>query len=184
MHAEGEAFTAGVLEHLPALLSIGCPSAASYFRLVPGRWAGAFRCWGIENREVALRFIASPPGGLNTPESANVEIKCFDASANPYLAVGAVLAAGLDGLERELELPPAVGDDPAALTAQERRERGIEHLPESLGESVRHLERSELLRAAMRAPLYDAFLAVRRGEAELFGPMKPDEIVAAHLWKY
>ena len=184
MQPEGEAFTAGVLDHLPALLSVGCPSAASYLRLVPGRWAGAFSCWGIENREVALRFIASPPGGLNTPESANVEIKCFDASANPYLAVGAVLAAGLDGLERGLELPPAVGDDPAALTAQERRERGIEHLPESLGDAVRHLERSEMLRAAMRPPLYDAFLAVRRGEAELFGPMKPEEIVVAHLWKY
>jgi glutamine synthetase len=184
MHPDGEAFTAGVLEHLPALLSVGCPSAASYLRLVPGRWAGAYSCWGIENREVALRFIASPPGGLNTPESANVEIKCFDASANPYLAVGAVLAAGLDGVGRELELPPAVGDDPAALTAAGRRERGIEDLPKSLGDAVRHLERSEVLRAAMSAPQYDGFLAVRRGEAELFAGLTPEEIVARHLWKY
>ncbi|MDX6629772.1 MAG: glutamine synthetase [Gaiellales bacterium] len=184
MQPEGAAFTAGVLEHLPALLSIGCPSAASYLRLVPGRWAGAFGCWGIENREVALRFVASDPDGLYPPESANIEVKCFDASANPYLAVGAVLAAGLDGIERKLELPPPVGDDPAALTSQERRERGIVSLPGSLGEAVWQLERSEMLRAAMGAAQFDGFLAVRRGEAELFGPMTPQEIVAAHLWKY
>jgi glutamine synthetase len=95
-----------------------------------------------------------------------------------------VLAAGLDGIERGLELPPPVEDDPGALTAQERRERGIDDLPGSLGEAVRQLERSEMLRAAMGGPQYEGFLAVRRGEAELFGPLSPEEIVAAHLWKY
>jgi glutamine synthetase len=184
MQPEGEAFTAGVLEHLPALMSVGCPSAVSYLRLVPGRWAGPFSGWGIENREVALRFIASPPDGLYRPDSANIEVKVFDASANPYLAVGAVLAAGLDGIGRGLELPPPVGDDPGALTAAERRERGMADLPGSLGEAVRQLERSDMLRAAMGAPQFEGFLAVRRGEAELFGPLSPEEIVATHLWKY
>jgi glutamine synthetase len=92
MTEDGQAFVAGVLDQLPALTAIGAPSAASYLRLRPSRWAGAFACWGHENREAALRFIAGLTG--SQPEAANFEIKCFDQAANPYLVIGSVIAAG------------------------------------------------------------------------------------------
>jgi glutamine synthetase len=105
---EAEAFVAGVLDGLPALLAVGAPSVASYLRLVPQRWSAPYRCWGWENREAGVRLAAAS-------SDANVEVKCIDASANPYLLVGAVLALGLAGIERGLRLPPEVTVDPATL---------------------------------------------------------------------
>ena len=107
---QGEAFVAGMLQHLPALTAVGVPSALSYQRLQPGHWAGAYACWGNENREAALRLEGA--GGPAAAQSANVEWKSVDGAANPYLAAGVLIAAGLDGLARSLELPPAVQDDP------------------------------------------------------------------------
>lgn len=88
-------FLAGVLDALPALCAIGAPSPASYLRLVPSRWAGVYRCWGVENREAALRLV---PGEADDPDGGHAELKPFDAAANPYLLVGSVIAAGLAGL--------------------------------------------------------------------------------------
>ncbi|WP_439955844.1 hypothetical protein [Nocardia nova] len=80
--AEGEHFAAGILDRLPALLTVGCPAVASYLRLQPSHWAGVFRCWGLENREAALRYITGSEGERD--RAANIEIKTFDAAANPY----------------------------------------------------------------------------------------------------
>ncbi len=181
MRHEAEAFLAGVLDALPALCAIGAPSVASYLRLVPSRWAGVFQCWGRENREAALRFITGTAGSV---DAANVEIKCFDASANPYLVVGAVIAVGLAGLDADLRLPPEMKGDPALLPESESLARGIRRLPTSLSESLDHLERCACLRTAMGDPLFEAFTAVRRAEIALFDGATPGEIVAATRWKY
>ena len=117
----GEAFLAGVLTELPALMAIGAPSVVSYLRLQPSMWAGAYACWGRENREAAMRFVTGMSGSEET--AANCEVKCFDQSANPYLVIGAVIAAGIDGVDRALALPPEVTDDPAALSARARGAR-------------------------------------------------------------
>src|SRR5262249_50952619 len=89
----GEAVAAGVLAALPALVGVGSPSVASYLRLVPSHWAGAYQVWGKENREAALRLVTGSSGEQDV--RANIEVKCFDLAANPYLAIGAVLATGL-----------------------------------------------------------------------------------------
>src|SRR5205807_9482074 len=94
---EGRAFAAGVLEHLPALLAITCPSVNSYRRLAPNMWSSAYTCWGLDNREAAVR-VASPFKG-RVEASTHIEIKAVDGSANPYLALGAIVAAGLDGMQ-------------------------------------------------------------------------------------
>lgn len=78
--------------------------AASYLRLVPSHRAGAYQCWGLENREAALRLVTGSAGEHQA--RANIEIKCFDAAANPYLAVGSLIAAGLAGMEAGSRLPP------------------------------------------------------------------------------
>ncbi|MGP3952421.1 glutamine synthetase [Streptomyces sp. 7N604] len=169
-----EAFLAGVLRELPALLAVGAPSPASYLRLEPSRWAGVFQCWGLENREAAIRFITGAP---DDPGGANAEVKCFDAAANPYLVTGAVIAAGLAGLEAGLSLPPPVAGDPA----HEGREA---RLPTSLPEALRHFEGSAVLREALGDPLFEAVAAVRRAEAALFEGAGPQDIAAATRWRY
>jgi glutamine synthetase len=178
----GEAFVAGVLEELPALVAIGSPSVPSYLRLIPSHWAGAFSCWGRENREAAVRFVTGMTGTRAT--AANTEVKCFDQSANPYLVAGAVIAAGLAGVERGLRLPEEVSIDPGGLSEDELAARGIRRLPRSVEEAVEHLEKSDVLRDAMGSMLFGPFVAVRRAEAEAFAGMDPEEVVAAHRWRY
>jgi glutamine synthetase len=179
---QAEAFTAGILASMPALTAITAPSVASYQRLQPHRWSGPWACWGRENREAALRFVTGMVG--NRPEAANLEVKAMDGSANPYLALGAILAAGLDGLERELTLPEPVVEDPASLSASRRKRLGIRQLPSALTEAIGELERSAVIREAMGDVLFEAFLATRRGEAEVFETMEPSEMVRAHRWRY
>src|SRR5262249_45822867 len=122
MTAVGEAFLPGVLAELPALMAVGAPSVPRSLPLPPSRWAGAYTCWGRENREAAMRFVAGTAGSEQA--TANCEVKCFDQSANPYLASGALIAAGLHGIEQARTLPPEVLDDPAALSQQEREALG------------------------------------------------------------
>jgi len=182
MTAEAEAFVAGILAELPALAAVGCPSVASYLRLQPSHWAGVYACWGGENREAAIRFVTGMVG--SEAAAANCEVKCFDQSANPYLVLGAVIACGLDGVARGLELPPEFPDDPAGHPDDELASLGIGRLPASLAESLRHLEGSESIQEAFGPVLFDAFIAVRRAELEAFGGLDSEAIAAAHRWRY
>jgi glutamine synthetase len=174
---EGQAFMAGVLEGLPALLAIGAPSVPSYLRLIPQRWSAPFRCWGRENREAAVRLAASGAG-------ANFEVKSIDASANPYLLVGAVLALGLAGIDRGLELPGEVTVDPATMSVQELAAAGVDRLPQSLGEALSHLRDSHTLAEAMGSALFSTFLAVREGELDHLADTADAEVVAASRFRY
>ncbi len=130
-------FIGGILRHLPALCAITLPSVNSYQRVRPHVWAGAFACYGPENREAAVRVITPRRG----PDSAHFELKAVDASSNPYLALGAVLAAGLDGLRRRTHPGEPVETDPGLLPEAERRARGVAPLPATLAEAVAALER-------------------------------------------
>jgi glutamine synthetase len=182
MTREAAAFSAGVLEAMPALTAISAPSVASYQRLQPHRWSGPWACWGRENREAALRFVTGMVGSRK--QAANLEVKAMDGAANPYLALGAIVAAGIDGLERELTLPDEVLDDPASLSATKRKALGIQQLPSSLGEAVVELERSRVIRDAMGDVLFEAFLATRRAERDAYEDKDPETVVAAHRWRY
>jgi glutamine synthetase len=180
--ADGEAFLGGVLAAFPALAAIGAPSVASYLRLVPSHWAGAFHCWGAENREAALRLVTGSSGEQD--RRANAEVKFADAAANPYLLVGTIIAAGLAGLATGAKLPAEVNGDPATWPDEELAARGVTRLPQTLAEATGHLERSDVLRDAMGPALFEAFVAVRRAETELFADVAPDEIVARTRWRW
>ncbi len=175
MTGEGEGFAAGILSRLPAMLAIGAPSVASYLRLVPSHWAGAFACWGLENREAALRFVTGAAG--DRPRAANLEIKSFDAAANPYLAVAVLLAAGRAGLAERGTLPEPVDVDPASLDDSTP-------LPSSLGAAVDAFEADTTLREALGGMLADTIADVRRGEIALFEDAEPEEIAARTRWKH
>jgi glutamine synthetase len=162
LSATARAFLAGVLEHLPGLCGLTAPSFNSYHRIVPQYWAGAFTCWGHDNREAPLRVPSLFRGAEEA--STNVELKAADSSCNPYLALGGLIAAGLDGLERELEPPEAVEVDPATIDEDERAARGIHRLPETQAEALDALTADQVLTTALGPTLTTSYLAVRRSE--------------------
>jgi glutamine synthetase len=180
--SDGEAFAAGILQRLPALLALGAPSVASYLRLVPSHWAGVYACWGLENREAALRMITGSAGSSDW--AANLEVKCLDLTANPYLLLAGLLAAGLNGIAVGARLPEPVDVDPAALPSEELERRGIQRLPTSLRESTDALAADQVLRDTLGSPLLDSVLAVRESEIELFAEASTEEVVRALRWTH
>lgn len=174
----GEAFLAGLLRELPALVAIGAGHPASFLRLRPSSWAGAWQCWGHETRETALRMIAGDE------RTANAELKCFDATANPYLVVGCVIAAGLAGVADGLRLPPPVTGDPALLTDTARAEAGITRLPTTADEAADALAASTVLAEALGRELHDAIVTVRRTESDRCAGLGPEELAAATRWRW
>jgi glutamine synthetase len=173
LSAAGRAFVAGLLRHLPALMALTTPSVNSYRRIRPHAWSGAFRCWGVDNREATVRVPSDPAGQGAT----HIELKTVDATANPYLALGAVVAAGLDGIRRGLDPSAPVQTDPGSLPESERSARGIDPLPQSLDAALKHLEEDEVLLGVLGSDLARAFLAIRRAEWEaLKGLTLEDEV--------
>jgi glutamine synthetase len=162
LSAIARSFIAGVLVHLPGLCGLTAPSFNSWHRIVPQFWAGAFVCWGYDNREAPVR-VASPLRG-SIEGSTNAELKSSDASCNPYLAVGGLIAAGLDGIERGLQPPETVDVDPATLSQSERDARGIARMPATQREALDALADDRLLGAALGRTLLESYLAVRRAE--------------------
>lgn len=174
------AWIAGILAHLPALCALVAPSVNSYSRLQPYSWAGAFACYGPENREAAIRVITPRRG----PASSNVELKTCDGSANPYVALAGVIAAGLDGIKRGLTPGEPVEADPGSLPEAERRRRGILPLPATLAEAADALEADSTLQEILGAPLTRSYLAVRRGEWNALRDLGPVEVARRHLFIY
>jgi glutamine synthetase len=159
---DARSFIAGLLAHLPGLCGLTAPSFNSYHRIVPQYWAGAFTCWGYDNREAPVRVASAFRGSEEA--STNAELKACDSSCNPYLALGGLIAAGLDGLERGLEPPEPVQVDPATIAEEERAQRGIVRLPATQAEALDALEADRLLCDALGPVLAGSYLAVRRSE--------------------
>jgi glutamine synthetase len=168
----GERVVAALLEHLPALLAIGCPLTVSYRRLVPGRWAAPFRLWGVENREAALRLI---PGGRD--ESSHLELKVVDAAANPYLLLGALQAVLAEGVEHSRPLPPPVVGDPARGP-----EGAAQRLPTNLAEAVEAFRGNRLLAGAMGALLHRTLVESREAELRRSGDLSEADLIASTCW--
>ncbi|WP_378738673.1 glutamine synthetase [Nocardia brasiliensis] len=182
MRRTGEAFLAGVLRELPALVAVGAGNPASFLRLVPSRWAGIWQCWGRETREAALRFVTGVRG---TEEwAANAEVKCFDATGNPYLIVGSVIAAGLAGVAEELRLPAEISGDPVTFDAEQLLVSGVRRLPTDPAEAADRLADSTILAEAMGPELHDALLTVRRAEAGRYSDTSPEKLVALTRWRF
>ncbi len=178
----GRSFLAGVLEHLPGLLALTCASVNSYRRLQPQTWASAYRAWGPDNREAAVR-VASTFWGREV-ESTNLELKTCDATCNPYLALGGVIAAGLDGVQQELEPPPAVTVDPHTLDEGERASLGAVRHPRSLGEAIEHLRADRLLMESLGDRLSTSYIAVKESDVEAFAAEDEAFEYATHRFRF
>jgi glutamine synthetase len=178
----GRSFVAGVLAHLPGLLAITCPSVNSYMRLAPNMWSSAYTCWGPDNREASVRVPSTYTGRVEA--STNLEIKAVDGSANPYLALGAIVAAGLDGIQRNLDPGEPLTCNPHDLSEEEREARGIRRYPTTLLEAIDALEQDSLLLQTLGEARAHEFIAVRRGEWQDLGSARTDRIHAVHFYRY
>jgi glutamine synthetase len=179
---DGAHFLGGLLRDLPAIAAVSAPSVPSLLRRRPGYFAGAYQFWGVENREAPLRYVPSSP--FIGTDRANVELKASDASGNPYLALAVVLAAGLAGIEDNAELPPPIQEDPGTWTDEQRTERGLAALPVTPEGQERALLASKRIGDALGEPLLGAFTAVRRADAAWAADRSPEEVIAAHRWRY
>lgn len=158
----GEEFMAGVLNHLPSILALTAPVPNSYDRLQPHMWSGAYLCWGKENKEAPLR-TACPPG---IPDGlvSNFEFKAIDGCANPYLALSAIIASGIDGLRRHVCLPEPINENP--------QDGELQRLPKSLLESVEALEKDTVLENLIGEKLLVAIKGVRKAEIKYYSQNK------------
>lgn len=178
----GYQFIAGVLDHLPALLALTCPSYNSYRRLQPHFWSSAYTAWGPDNREGAIRV----PSQFRSDRvgSTNAELKSSDSSSNPYLALGGLLATGLDGVKRQLRLGEPTLIDPGNYSEEERAAHGIRRFPTNLKEALDNLEKDTVLLEALGPLLSRSYLAVKRLEWESFSKEEIAFEMKHHFWKF
>lgn len=154
-------YIAGLLHHAPAICAVTNQWVNSYKRLVSGFEAPVYMCWAHRNRSALVRVPMYKPG---KEAATRVELRSPDPACNPYLAFAVMLAAGLDGIERGLELPPDVTDDVYEMGAERRAALGIGQLPEDLHEAVKELERSDLMRETLGEPVFNWYVRNKRME--------------------
>ena len=179
---EGEAFVAGVLDNMPLLTAITAPSPPSYFRLRPDRWAPTWANIGLQDRGASLRVcpIFGPPAAHNF----NLEYRVADATASPYLALGALVWAGLDGIRRKLPLPPESDCSFWDMSDAERRETGAKPLPRSLSESLGLLAESKTARDWFGDEFFDCYLRFKRAELRAVEGLSPADLCAKYAEIY
>src|SRR5213596_2110544 len=158
---QGKAFIAGLLRHARELSAIFAQWVNSYKRLVPGYEAPVYVAWSQRNRSALVRIPLYKPG---SEQATRAEIRCPDPACNPYLTFAALLHAGLEGIEQGYELPDPMETNLYHLTAEQRRERGIVSLPETLGEAIDELSQSELMRKALGKHIFDRYVELKRKE--------------------
>lgn len=159
-------FIAGQLAHARALAGVVAPTVNSYKRIVPGYEAPVYVCWAQINRSAMIRIPQMTAGRTS---SVRAELRCPDPSCNPYLAFAAILAAGLDGIERKMACPPPVNDMNIYEMGQEELTRlGIRHLPGSLPEALEELAADRVLVDALGAEAFEAFLRAKQAEWDSF----------------
>jgi glutamine synthetase len=157
----GKAFIAGQLRHARELAAVFAQWVNSYKRLVPGYEAPVYVAWSRRNRSALIRIPLYKPGA---EQATRAELRCPDPACNPYLTFAALLHAGLEGIEKGYELPPPMETNLYHLTVEERRERGIVALPETLGEAVDEFAGSELMRRALGDHIFDNYIRLKRKE--------------------
>lgn len=142
----GKSYIAGLLKHIKEICLVTNQWINSYKRLVPGYEAPVYICWSRRNRSAMVRVPLYKPGKEN---ATRVELRNPDPACNPYLAFAAMLAAGLDGIEKGLELPPEASNNIYEMTEAQREAAGIDSLPEDLYQAIKEFEKSTFVREAL-----------------------------------
>jgi glutamine synthetase len=171
-------FIAGLLRHALEITAVTNQWVNSYKRLVPGYEAPVYLSWARRNRADLIRIPEYQPG---REEATRVELRSPDPACNPYLAFAVMLAAGLEGIEKEYEVPSPVEENVYEMTDEERKERGIGTLPASLWEAIHLTEQSELVRRALGDHIFDAFIKNKKIEWDQYRTQVTDYELKRYL---
>jgi glutamine synthetase len=158
-----KSFIAGQLKHARELSALFAQWVNSYKRLVPGYEAPVYIAWSRRNRSALVRVPVYHPG---KEQATRCELRCPDPSCNPYLTFAGLLHAGLEGIEKGYELPPPMETNLYDLTPDERARLGIEQLPETLGEAIEEMAKSELVLKALGEHVFTRYIDLKRAEWE------------------
>jgi len=156
-------YIAGLLAHAPEITAVTNQWVNSYKRLVPGYEAPVYLSWARRNRSDLIRVPEYRPG---REKATRLEYRSPDPACNPYLAFSVMLAAGLEGIEKELEPPAPVEENVYEMSVEERQKRGISTLPASLLEAILLAEKSEVVRKALGEHVFEAFIQNKKIEWE------------------
>jgi glutamine synthetase len=154
-------FIGGVIKHARALNAFTNPTTNSYKRLVPGFEAPVYLAWSRRNRSALIRVPLYHPG---KEAATRAELRCPDPACNPYLCFAGMLQAGLEGIEKGYELPEPMEQNLYHLSPEERSQRGIEQLPETLGEAIDIAADSELVLRTLGEHTFRRFVEIKRQE--------------------
>jgi len=181
----GVRFAAGILSHASALTALTAPSPASAARLSPHRWSAGAVCLAEQNREALLRIPPLVPlAGAGEASQLRLEYRGADASANPYLALGAIVRAGLDGVRSELRAPPILDRDLTLLEGKQAARYGVGALPVSLEDSLQALAGDDTVRGWMSPLLYEAYVGVKRAELQMVAGLDLSEVCRRYAAVY
>jgi len=162
-------FVAGMQRHLRGLLAFAAPSPVSYLRLGPHHWSCGYDGVGVANREAAIRICPSPEKAKSKRGNAfNIEIRATDATASPYLAIGTLVRAGLEGIREKLPLPTLLESDPADMSAKQRKAAGVKPLPSNLDEALDLFAADKVVQGWFTPVMIEAYTALKRLEAANF----------------
>lgn len=172
-------FIAGILHHMKGMTILTNPLVNSYKRLVPGYDAPVYIAWSAKANRSPLIRIPSSRG-----ESTRIELRCPDSAVNPYLALAACLAAGLDGIEKEMTPPESVDSNVFAMPREEILRKGIQQLPGTLGEAIEAFRRDEFMREVLGEHIFTKYLEAKEAEWRMFRAHVTDWEVEEYLNKY
>lgn len=174
--AAAGSFAAGIVAHAPALVGWTAPSVISPMRFGPHHWSSAASFVGRQNREAMLRICPTPTvGGGDALLAANLEYRAADATANPWLALAAVVRAGVDGLDRALPAPAVIEGELEAVDRATRDRLGIHDMPADTEAALAAIEADDAARGWFAPDLLATHLAIRRTELAILADASPEE---------
>lgn len=173
LSALAQRFAAGVVRYMPEFCALVAPSPVSYLRLGPHHWSCGYAAFGVQNREATIRACPSPDPRRQA-KAFNLELRPSDATASPYMVLGALVRAGLEGIRQDLPLPSVLDRDPADYTERERAALGVRPLPSSLGEALDLMQASEVVSGWLPDLMRESYVAVKRKEIEMFAEETPE----------
>lgn len=175
-----EYFMAGILYHLPALMAVTTPTCNSFRRIAPHAGVGAFAVWGHDNHEAAICVLSAH----GSPYPVEITLQTCDVAANPYLALGSMIATGFNGIREKLSLDPEVTVDPATFTQSELEEKGIRPLHKDFWLALEDFRHDDILKEAMGMDLGRVYWSVKQAEWEIFKSLSLEDEVRILLESY
>ncbi len=171
-------FIAGIMEHMKGMAAITNPIVNSYKRLIPGYEAPVYIAWSSTNRTPLIRIPAS------RGESTRIELRCPDPACNPYLAFAVCLAAGLDGIKRGLTPPASIDKNIFEMSAEDKKEYGIESLPANLDEAIKELEKDEFIKNVLGNHIFSKYITAKKSEWNTYLSQVTNWEIEEYLYKF